>query len=778
MDVQATLENLAVDFDVAARASRDRMLRSDRSALATFSDAAKHVQVLRTYLHEMADVVHRTATQDRGGNGRMYIWPGYDSILLENTRITFEMSTDARRELDRFNYTMASNDSNEARTVQTGALYPPGTGIDRATLYYDAALAPLDRVAEETTFTVGGTHNWLAMNPAVGEFPLLGFRTVFGEPQPFVPTVFPTFVLNRDEPLTWGDRLADALNSACGDSPQSFWPMPVQRRGESVADHRARLETEFASKENRDIRQRLYSLWLIGCFEKDVARVLLDRAGRRWLERLIRDVEFVEPERAARLTALRDLETALADGAIFQFEPAVFESLTVMTVPFPIADTRAGTGGDQVDDLGSGMILSDFVLSTPYCILLRQWIAAFYLSLRQQETSVMRAEREAHRKALEAEHELRRQLSHAVGTDLTYVAFLAIEAAAMLSKEQFEPRSALIAARVRNALSEAPLDDTAFGNLYGVPDQVERALADVIGSLPNDSVPERDAELICQSLTVLPAAESRLSIGALADEVRRIANANRALVRVDEATVYARLLRDREQLRSADTIRMVDILRRALVVALTVYFERAYPRFGEAGERVFNQSALRLFGHATDSDEARANVGRDVAHEWRALVATQYRRSGKPPAYEALRRFLSGPLRANAALAFDIAEPGDDAIVARECGENGALVLEAWLTEALLNAMKHCHPPHGADARIRVQWVCGATILSIANTTTEERAAIVMAAADADSRRESMAVKGHQGLPFLLYAARNLFEDRQLYSSYDPATSLLEMAIR
>ena len=407
METDTRLEQLVVDLDIAAQRARRRVQDGDRRLLQTFIDPVQHRRWLQTLLREMAWVLDQTARRAGPRTGqRLYVWPGYDSILLDGTRVTFELGLDARKKLEMFGYPVGQSDDGATRHLPTGALFPTSAeSIDRATLYFDAALGGLaERAADiETTFSVGGTHNWLALNPNVGGDPLLGFRVQTTGELNTSHQSFPTIRLDINNPLEWGEYLATKLNTECGDAEDSFWPLPARLRGEGIGAYRERLRFEHAARDHRSIRERLYSLWLIGCFLSNPAEILLERRGAAWLKRLIGDLEDLEPERASRLAGLHALEISIAEGADMPMDRAYFTSWSVVTIPYPIADTRSGDNGDEPDELGSGMLLANFDLPPLYSLAIRQWMASYYLSLRQQESAVIRAEREAHKAALYAD---------------------------------------------------------------------------------------------------------------------------------------------------------------------------------------------------------------------------------------------------------------------------------------------------------------------------------------------------------------------------------------
>ncbi|HYK03646.1 MAG TPA: hypothetical protein VE974_17950 [Thermoanaerobaculia bacterium] len=777
MEVELHLEQLAVDLDRAARHARERVQKAGRHGASTFADESQHRRWLHALLNEMSSVVDRTARGNGAGNPRrLHVWPGYDSVRLGGSRVTFEVDRSVRETLADYGYETGLSDEGDQRAMQTGVGFPRAEKqTDRATLYFDAALAalPHDEHAD-TTFSVGGTHNWLALSPTLGNDPLLGFEVRTEPSSAARHHSFPTIELDPSRPLEWGNAVAAAVRSVCGETPQSFWPLPARRGGEPQAAYSERLEKEFVLPAHRDIRNRLYSLWLIGCFVPDPARVLLEGRGATWLDGLIEALRDVEPQRARRVEGLRELELNAANGAELPLARTHYTTWGVMTIPYPVADTRSGDDGEESDDLGSGMLLANFDVPYWYYFAIRQWIASYYLSLRQHESSFLMAERESHKAALYAEKELRRQLSHAVGTELTYVEFLASVAAKSIAEEHFNPRPGVVVAGVEHA--DVPADE--FHRGFGDPSPMEQALANIIRRMEGPEGVRRDVSLAVASLAAVPADEGRKVISGLAHEVARVALENRALVRVDDAAVVAEFERDGEATNDVNAVPLVELLGRALLVSLTVYFRKAFPEFQEASEAVCLHSAEALFGDAEASVTLRRAIGQTCAKEWRAFVAGSYQTTGFAPPYPLVRSWVAAELARHSRLELQLPDPGDTARLKPGGGEFAPLVTQAWLTEALLNALKHSRPvEHPFHAAIRVDWLCPDAVLMVANTATPAKAQEVSKCVEAAARGASSIKDGHQGLAFLGYAAKNLFIDRRLYSDLQPETHMLRLRV-
>lgn len=777
MEVELHLEQLSVDLDRAARHARERLQKTRGRGGATFADDAQHRRWLHTLLREMSSVVDRTARGNGAANARrLYVWPGYDSVRLGGSRVTFEVDRSVRETLADYGYETGLSEDGDQRTMQTGIGFPwAEKQTDRATLYFDAALAALPEDENtDTTFSVGGTHNWLALSPTLGSDPLIGFEVRTESSPTARHHSFPTIELDPSRPLEWGNVVAAAVKAACGESPQSFWPLPARRRGEAQYAYAERLEKEFASAAHREIRHRLYSLWLIGCFVPDPARVLLEGRGVTWLTGLIESLREVEPHRARRIEGLRELELNAANGAVLPLARSHYTTWGVVTIPYPVADTRSGEDGDESDDLGSGMLLANFDVPYWYYFAIRQWIASYYLSLRQHESSFLMAERESHRAALYAEKELRRQLSHAVGTELTYVEFLASVAAQSIAAEHFNPRPTVVTAGVEHF--DVPADE--FNRRFGQPTPMEQALANIIRRIDGTEGLGRDVSLAAASLAAVPADEGRKVISGLAHEVGRVALENRALVRVDDAAVVAEFERDGEPTNDVNAVPLVELLGRALLVSLTVYFRKAFPEFLEGSEEVCLHSAEALFGDAAASATARRMAGQACAKEWRAFVAGSYRTTGAPPPYAVIHSWLTNVLPPYSRLELQLPDPGDTGRLKPGCGEFAPLVTQAWLTEALLNALKHSRPVEPPfRATLRVDWMCPDAVLMVANTATLSKAQEVAKCVEAAARGASSIKDGHQGLAFLSYAAKNLFIDRRLHSDVQPQTHMLRLRV-
>lgn len=777
MEVELHLEQLAVDLDRAARHARERVQKAGRHGASTFADESQHRRWLHALLNEMSSVVDRTARGNGAGNPRrLHVWPGYDSVRLGGSRVTFEVDRSVRETLADYGYETGLSDEGDQRAMQTGVGFPRAEKqTDRATLYFDAALAPLpDEESVEGTFSVGGTHNWLALSPTFGVDSLIGFE-VRTEQAPIAQhRSFPTIQLDRSRPLEWGNAVAAAVRDACGDSPLSFWPLPSRRRGETHLAYAERLEKEHAQVRHREIRQRLYSLWLIGCFVENPTEILLEGRGRSWLDSLIGALQDVEPQRARRVEGLRELERNAADGAKLPLERVHYTTWGVMTIPYPVADTRNGDDGEESDDLGSGMLLANFNVPYWYYFSIRQWIASYYLSLRQHENSFLMAERESHKAALYAEKELRRQLSHAVGTELTYVEFLASVAEDSIAERHFNPRPSVVMARVEHEVLPA----VEFTSQYGQPTEIEQALAKIIREVTGTEGLSRDVSLAAASLAAVPAEQGRKVMSALAHEVGRVALENRALVRVDDAAVVAEFERSDEKSSDPSATLLVDLLGRALLVSLTVYFRKAFPPFGEGPEEVCLHSAEALFGDAHTDEIDRRAAGQTCAKEWRSFIARSYRVHGTAPSYQVLRSWLDAALSKYARLELQLPDPDDVARLKPGCGEFAPLVTQAWLTEALLNALKHSRPIAAPfRSAIRVDWMTQDAILVVANTATTAKAQEVAKCVEAAARGASSIKDGHQGLAFLGYAARHLFTGAQLHSDLQKDTHMLRLRV-
>jgi len=763
MEIERQLEKLTIDLDVAAREARSRIGKGERRNLSTFAGDSQHLRRLRELLTEMAVVIDRTlrgsvlAAKDRLVN----VWTGYDSVLVKE-RVTAEIAYETRQRLSMLGYDGGRSADENNGVMQTGMIFPSSEGrVDRSALYFDAALAPVapSRHDDDNTFTVGGTHNWLALGPAVRTGPLVGFEVRTTEGPAERHQSFPVITLDPARPLEWGECIAREIASFCDDSEQGFWPLPVRRSKESRHAYAERLAVEHCIEDHNSIRYRLYSLWLMGCFVSDPIAILNDGRGKRWVEQLLRELEDLEPQRAERIRGLLQLERNLTTDSGFTLSPACFSKWGVLTIPYPIADSRVGDGEDESDELGSAMFLTDTDASPWYYFAIRQWIASYYLSLRQQESSVIRAESEAHKAALDAERQLRRQLSHAIGTELTYVDFLATGAKESIAAEHFSLTTARVAAGV--ARQGAGLDSTEFILARGVVTPLERQLIDIVLKPDGDNQLSRDVSLIARALAAVPSQAGRNFIGALFEEVERLTVENRALVRVDDPSVLATFEVSDKPRSGEDPPRLVKLLTHALIVALTVYFRKAFPPDGGKGEEVCGESAGALF--YGDSAIEVNERGQQCAVAWRNFLAESYRLTGQTPEYARVRQWLLDHVQAQSRIRFDLPPIDDRFALAHGCGEYAPLVVQAWLTEALLNSFKHMRPsPVSGLGAIVVKWHDGDTALEVSNATTSDRASEAVDLVNAAARGERSMKDGHQGIAFLSYAAMHLFPGKKL----------------
>jgi len=776
MDIERQLEQLTVDLDVAAREARSRI---GNTGHAPFSDEGQPLPRLRDLLTEMARVIDRTlrAGAPAGMGRRLNVWTGYDSILVDG-RVTAEIGADAQQHLSSLHYPLNHSNEEKGRAIQTGMIFPPSERrIDRSALYFDAALGSVTtRSDDDNTFSVGGTHNWLALGPNVACGPLVGFEVRTTEAPGTGHESFPVIALDPSRPLEWGASIAREIDRFCGNTEERFWPLPVRRLEETRQAYASRLAAEYGDDEHNKIRHRLYSLWLIGCFLEDPMSVLGDGRGKRWLDQLVRELEDIEPERAQRIRSLVEIERKAVGASSSSLDSARFTRWGVLTIPYPIADSRATEGEHESDELGSAMLLSDQDIPPWYYFAIRQWIASYYLSLRQQENSVLRAEREAHRAALDAERQLRRQLSHAIGTELTYVNFLAAAATAAISTDNFNLVERRVAAAAR--CDPAEWDSRQFIADYGALRPVERQLVDVILGTSREDWLSHDVSLIARALTAVPSEAARNHIAALFAEVERITIENRALVRVDDPSVVAKFeLALAHETRTEESPRLTDLLAHALVVALTVYLRKAFPADGGGSEKVCGESAEALF-LGDDVTEVRTR-GATSASAWRQFIAESHRLTGKMPAYADTRQWLLTKLEEQTRLRFDLPLIHDCVSLARGCGEYAPLVVQAWLTEALLNALKHTRPsPISQQAKISVRWQADNVSLEVSNTTTPERVTEAADLVNAALRGERLAKDGHQGVEFLSYAAKHLFPEQALHAFADAANDTLVLQVR
>jgi len=763
MEVELHLGQLAVDLDRAARHARERIQKANQQASLSLADEVEHRRWLNTVLQEMVAVLDRTTRGDDASNERrLYVWPGYDSVRLGGTRIGFEVEPQIAADLVSCGYDAGLSDKGVPRKLPSGASFPPALDcVDRATLYYDAALGPLSHSdAKRGTFSTGGTHNWLALSPAIADDPMIGFEVrVDGEHKEGHHS-FLTISLDPANPLGWGDALAEEIRRNCEETPTMFWPLPTRLKGESQESHRARLAIEYRSVRNREIRQRLYSLWMIGCFCDRANEILLSEQCAVWLDGLIAALDELEPERARRLRALRAVEQRIRDGERVPLENTHYSSWGVVTIPYPIADTRSSDTGDESDDLGSGMLLSNFTIPHWYYYAIRQWIASYYLSLRQHENSFLAAERKSHEAALDAERLLRRQLSHAIGTELTFVEFLVGEAEKSFAADLFEPRAGM----VRKALAS----EGQTGKYVGIPKPFEIELAKLLTNF-NDQI-DHNIALMQAALAALPSDKVRHFIHGMSEEVRRINLENRALVRVDDAGVLAEFERNNAPTGDDNAIRLVELLRRALLVAVTVYFRKAYPGSGDQGEAICLESARSLFSSET--------MARDCAIAWRKMIAASYRETGTSPTYEVLRQWLTAYLSTQSQISFELPQVDDMVRIRPGCGEFAPMVVQAWLTEALLNALKHARvPTDQGRACMAVEWLSGDAVLAVSNTTSTSSGQQVVAGIEATTNGMRTIKEGHQGLAFLAYAAKHLFDDARLHGQLDEARQVLKLYV-
>jgi hypothetical protein len=307
---------------------------------------------------------------------------------------------------------------------------------------------------------------------------------------------------------------------------------------------------------------------------------------------------------------------------------------------------------------------------------------------------------------------------------------------------------------------------------------LEESLITLMRDIPDGERIQHDVSLIESTLAAVPSEVGRKLMDVLAQEVGRVNIENRALVRVDDEGVVAVFERSGLPTRDANAAPLVQILGRAIVVALTVYFRKGFPPALEGGEAVCLQSAEALFGDESHSLPDRRGIARECAIDWRRFVGQSYRSEGRAPSYVPIRTWLTEKLRTVARIDFDLPDPNDLTRIQPGCGEYAPLVVQAWLTEALLNALKHSRPPSNRTrAVIAVNWAENEVKLAVSNTAPLANGEQVALGVEAAAQGARTVKDGHQGLAFLGYAARHLFSGCRLHSDLDRATQTLRLYV-
>ncbi len=301
-----------------------------------------------------------------------YYWPGYDSILrsVEQKRFTLEDK---------------GISCGVGYQVKSSKLKPIKYKISDTNYWYHCLLSayPEDKLKTGRPFTPGGTHAWISGDIKLedGElFDVLNIRIPDSSnesyPDHMMDSGLARFLgmvsldLDTEDCESWGRQVAETLNSENVKS-KLIWPVPLHPCKPLLKKSKHVQKNTY---EIQDIREKLYSLWLMANFDptwvnewKDDSNhwvhkflAVLDKKGLSELSNRIR--QTASSEKLAGSHTFRNWYTVRLDKTI-------------------ALEQNAG----YLEDLGSAMFLTSHPIPPIYFRMIKTWIEQIYLQMRYFE---------------------------------------------------------------------------------------------------------------------------------------------------------------------------------------------------------------------------------------------------------------------------------------------------------------------------------------------------------------------------------------------------------
>jgi hypothetical protein len=639
-----------------------------------------------------------------------YFWPGVQGAR-HDVRIARYMSDPWREQLAGAGYPVVPG-----LPIAEGIAVPVSPAMDRIAIYFDAALSPTT-TPSSSDFSVGGTHNWLLVSQSDSRrHSLVAYIRGACDPPSAQGEGISVVPLRGSEWWRWGENIATWIKRESPGNP--VWPYPYAIPGETPEAHLKRISrADEVESDMCRLRQDLYSLWLASflmppdLFTKEIR----DRV--RWTGDLLGRLREVDPHRATRVDALLRLER----NAAVSLSPHYYGAWSALS--FPGAPMSPAPDFAMPREIGSAMLFTQQLPEREQLLLIRRWLVGCYLLFRGTEmyTHVTSARRAWDRAV--TERNLKNQYSHSMVSELTYISKLTSEVTSAASELfRFPPDIQSSAEAIASEISvlsdvagEQPIDITVL----------EQAAVDAYREHGLHATDEL-RYLVGQAVTSVvtnPAVNAQIDrLVAIADktlqETRAATEASAALMRMEEEIV---------RVSPGHGISVEAVVREAFIRAFTVFLDRARP-LGSRPEPDYEKALARL----CQPEERRA----ELAQSWTAFM----KNVRFAPTSQQLHDWFTGHEVVDRLTLVLPPARCDVTLSGTEVAED---LLQLWLHELLLNALKHSAPAGAICAHIEVSCTTGPFALEVKNTV--DHAALT---------RER---DGHYGMEFLREAAARLF---------------------
>lgn len=329
---------------------------------------------------------------------------------------------------------------------------------------------------------------------------------------------------------------------------------------------------------------------------------------------------------------------------------------------------------------------------------------------------------ESHKVAQESERLLRQYQSHAMGTELVYIGSLLNLCKKKLPSEGDSislKKLTRIFNRLKQLLERGKTVEDALRSiakdrlLLGHVSSEQLSIVERVNQILSISG-ENEEEKAIQIFGLLEEFGSKNTFDELSKELdivigeaRLARDTNKALLRVDTGEAAIEVEKDTSPRKINDHRFLSDRLTRALTVVFSVFFERAFPSSGKKGEIPYLRSMGSLFGD---------DKGKELSDSWREFVATNS--YGDTIDYEVLVSWVKQNMEAGSR--FRVKFPEETQW--RSAHDNvGLIILEAWIQEAFLNALKYVQPAKDGISCIGLEWDFEqTTYISIFNSVDAE----------------------------------------------------------
>lgn len=298
------------------------------------------------------------ATRVRIKNPDLYFWPGYDSFFDRKKQV---------------------------RVLIKHKGVDCGIGFRNANepYHYIEGLSGFDHVLGPGTrfqlngkkYRPGSTHAWISQKDKpmlftqkTGLVPLniveIKFNGNHYSAKSNIAKGLVSIILKKDDSENWGKRIASVLNDKKG----RHWSQ--LKKGEVILEYGKPwplTDTEDDHEKLKEVRQKLYSVWLATCFKKNWNEL-------NWIKPFLSSIGIEHNKLLKKVVKLNCKDSYSKSKYKYWYTIGLTKTMLIET-----------NEKEEGHDLGSLMFLSNYKLDTNVLYLMKNWVESIYLRLRSLE---------------------------------------------------------------------------------------------------------------------------------------------------------------------------------------------------------------------------------------------------------------------------------------------------------------------------------------------------------------------------------------------------------